>query len=425
MKQGEVLNRVMMLVLFGAVLIYLGVNIWKGVTNPYTLATCYTTTVEETMEVTGFLVREEQVIQGGGAAVVELLFNEGEKVASGQTVALLYQSADAAQRQAQLETLEEERKQLQYALTATNTVSDNARLNEDIIDAIVSLRSSTANGDLTRLEDQTLELRSLIYQRSNAYGGEGGDTAALQSQLDSVNSQISALTSQSGADTTRVTVSQPGTFSGLVDGYESILTPEAVSAMTPAQFEAVSAQSVTAGSGAVGKLITSATWRFACVLTEEEAGRLTEGKSVEVRFSRDWSGEVDMKVERVGAPVDGQCVVIFSTDRFLAETTLLRRQTVELVFSSKEGLRVPNSAVRTVEQTVTDEDGNEQTVQVVGVYAVVGMQYEFKPVEILARRDDYCVVSPVEDPNSPKTILRSGDQVVIAGDEIFDGMVTD
>lgn len=82
MKQGEVLNRVMMLVLLGAVLIYLGVNVWKGLTDPFQVVTCYSSTVEETMEVTGFLVRKEEVIQGNGA-VVELLFNEGEKVASG------------------------------------------------------------------------------------------------------------------------------------------------------------------------------------------------------------------------------------------------------------------------------------------------------------------------------------------------------
>ena len=69
MKQGEVLNRVMMLVLFGAVLLYLGVTVWDGLTDPYTLATCYASTVEDTMEVTGFLVREEQVISGGGAVV--------------------------------------------------------------------------------------------------------------------------------------------------------------------------------------------------------------------------------------------------------------------------------------------------------------------------------------------------------------------
>ena len=422
MKQGEVLNRVMMLVLLGAVLIYLGVNVWKGLTDPFQVVTCYSSTIEETMEVTGFLVREEEVIQGNGA-VVELLFNEGEKVASGETVALLYSSADAAQRRSQLQILEEERTQLQYAITASNTVSDNARLNAEIIEAIVDLRASASGGDLTRLEDQTLELRSLIYQRSTAYGSS--DPAQLQSQLDSINAQIAALTTQSGADTTRVTVSHSGTFSGLVDGYESILTPEAVAAMTPQQLEDLSNQTVSADTSAVGKLITSPTWRFACVINEEQAAQLTQGHTVEVRFSRDWSGEVDMKVERLGAPVDGKCIVIFSTDRFLADTTLLRRQTVELVFRSQEGLRVPSSAIRTLEETVTDENGVETTTQVVGVYAIVGMQYEFKPVEILARRDDYCIVAPVSSGESDKTILRSGDQVVIAGEDLFDGMVVD
>ncbi len=422
MKQGEVLNRVMMLVLLGAVLIYLGVNVWKGLTDPFQVVTCYSSTVEETMEVTGFLVREEEVIQGNGA-VVELLFNEGEKVASGETVALLYSSADAAQRRTQLQALEEERTQLQYAVTASNTVSDNARLNAAIIDAIVDLRASASGGDLTRLEDQTLELRGLIYQRSAAYGGS--DPAQIQSQLDGINAQIASLTSQAGADTTRVTVSHSGTFSGLVDGYESLLTPETVASMTPQQLEDLSNQTVSADPSAVGKLITNSTWRFACVITEEQAAQLTQGHTVEVRFSRDWSGEVDMKVERLGAPVDGKCLVVFSTDRFLADTTLLRRQTVELVFRSQEGLRVSSSAIRTVEQTVTDENGGETTTQVVGVYAIVGMQYEFKPVEIVARRDDYCIVTPVSSGDSDKTILRSGDQVVIAGEDLFDGMVVD
>ena len=57
--------------------------------DPFTTATAYACTVDDAMEATGFLVREEQVIQGNGA-VVDQLFNEGEKVARGQTVAVLY-----------------------------------------------------------------------------------------------------------------------------------------------------------------------------------------------------------------------------------------------------------------------------------------------------------------------------------------------
>ena len=99
--------------------------------------------------------------------------------------------------------------------------------------------------------------------------------------------------------------------------------------MAPAQLEEAMSQSPGSTADAVGKLITDSTWYFACVLTEEQADRLTEGRSIEVRFSRDWSGEVDMTVERIGDTENGRSAVVFSTDKFLSDTTLLRRQTVE------------------------------------------------------------------------------------------------
>ena len=116
MKQGALLNRIMMLVLFGAIVIYLGVYAWDALTDPFTTVTAYSCTVDDAMEATGFLAREEKVIQGASAAVVDQLFSEGEKVARGQTVAVLYSSTAAADRRGQLQALEAERDQLQYAL---------------------------------------------------------------------------------------------------------------------------------------------------------------------------------------------------------------------------------------------------------------------------------------------------------------------
>ena len=85
-----------------------------------------------------------------------------------------------------------------------------------------------------------------------------------------------------------------------------------------------------------------------------------------------------MTVERVGEPEeDGQCAVVLSTDRYLSETTLLRRQTVELVFDSREGIRVPTESIRVVEQTVTDPETEEESqVLTTGVFVLVGQQAE-------------------------------------------------
>lgn len=426
MKQGTLLNRIMMLVLFGMILCYLGVYAWDALSDPFTTVSAYSCTVDDAMEATGFLVRQEQVIQGTGA-VVDQLFNEGEKVARGQAVAVLYSSTAAADRRSQLRALENERAQLQYALTRSVDISDSARLSGEIIDAMTQLRGSVAAEDFTRLEDQTMELKSLVYQRSDAHGGEtqdGGET--LQAQIQNLDGQISALQNQAAQDTTRVWVDQSGIFSGLVDGYETLLLPSTLDALTPADLDALSRQKPAQDTTAVGKLITNATWHYVCALSEEDAAHLTEGGTVKVRFSRDWSGEVSMKVERIGAPQDGRMVVILSSTRFLSDTTLLRRQTVDLVFSSRSGIRVPKNAIRVVTQTETDaETGQSVERQVTGVYALVGVQAEFKPVKIVEQRDDYCVVTAVgsDDPKMAKKDLRPGDQIIVAGRDLFDGKV--
>ena len=131
-----------------------------------------------------------------------------------------------------------------------------------------------------------------------------------------------------------------------------------------------------------------------------------------------------MTVERVGEPEeDGQCAVVLSTDRYLSETTLLRRQTVELVFDSREGIRVPTESIRVVEQTVTDPETEEETTQLVtGVYALVGQQAEFKPVTVLRQLEDFALVVPAGDP-AGREALRAGDEIILSSVELHDGDV--
>ena len=258
MKQGALLNRILMLVLFAALLLYLGVYVWNSMNDPLVTTAAYACTVDDTMSATGFLVREEQIIPGTGGEA-DHLFREGEKVARGQTVALLYSSPEAAARRSQLQALETERSQLQYALAESGDAADNARLSGEIIDAMTALHASVAAEDFTRLEDQSLELKRLVYQRADAFGGTEDGGEELQKRIADLDSQIAALTAQAGQDTTRVTVDRPGTFSGVVDGFETLLTPAQLESLTPARLDELARQSPAGDGSAVGKLITDAT----------------------------------------------------------------------------------------------------------------------------------------------------------------------
>ena len=128
-----------------------------------------------------------------------------------------------------------------------------------------------------------------------------------------------------------------------------------------------------------------------------------------------------MQVERVDEPSGGVSLVVLSSTRSLADTSMLRKQTVDIIFDSVTGIRVPKKAVR----TEVTEDGE----QVIGVYVLTAAQAEFKPVEILVDDGDYYLVEAllpdVPTDNQLKTALRAGDQVIVSSDTLYDGKVMD
>ena len=421
------LNKVVMTLFFAAIILYMGGAAWRGLRDPYPTVQAYTYVVEDTMEATGYLVRQEQVIHGwtiqaeGTEATVRLLPSEGEKIAA--TVALLYSDGAAMERSQRLETLEAEAAQLREAITAGEN-GQGEQIGRKVTSSMVALRRAVEAGDFTRLESQVGTFKSAVYQQAQRYGN-GDDLAAALAAAQNEIKTLRALTPQEGV---RVTVPQSGIFSGQVDGYETVLVPEITEGVTPSLLDSLESRAVEEDSSALGKLITNSQWYFIFSLGEEQAKRLTVGRAVPVRFSRDWSGTVDMTVERISLPENGRVAVVLSTRKFLSETTLLRRQTVELIFDSQMGIRVPLGAVRVEEQTETDkESGETRTVQVTGVYVQVGAFAEFKPVTVLAQGEDYYMVRPLLPENADtvqqKLALRAGDSVIIASEEIWDGKV--
>ena len=65
------------------------------------------------------------------------------------------------------------------------------------------------------------------------------------------------------------------------------------------------------------------------MVTQEEGERLEQAGKLTLRFAGDFTKEVSMTVEKVNQDDQGQAVVILSSDRYLEQTTLLRRETVE------------------------------------------------------------------------------------------------
>ena len=419
MKQGRPLITFVIALFAGALVLYFLVNLWKTFQDPFTTTYTYSYTLNDSIQTDGLIIRQEQVLSGSDG-IVDVTRGEGEKVGINQTVALIYRDDQARQAQEQQDALRLEITQLQYAMGQGESVSSAAKLNDDILNAMVSLRAASTQQDFSDLEDQVLEVKGKVLRREYTYSDDL-NTDTLAARLQDLQTQYQTLRNQSYSAITQITAPTSGTFSTLVDGYEGLINPESARSLTPQALEDLLSQNPAGDSAAVGKLISSDKWYFAAVVTQEEGERLEQSKSLTLRFAGDFTQDVPMTVEKVNQDGQGQAVVLLSSDRYLEQTTLLRRETAELIFNSRTGLRVPKSALRMVTSTSTDEETGETTeTNTLGVYVVTAGRAEFKPVTILTEGDDFYVVQSVR---TDKKALRAGDEVIVQATGLYDGQL--
>ena len=236
---------------------------------------------------------------------------------------------------------------------------------------------------------------------------------------------MKSLRSQAANSVKTIRSPRSGLFSAVVDGYETVLTPDLLSTLTPSALDKLAPADIPANTG---KLILGENWYYVGVVSAAEAQTLQNGKSgsLHLRFTKNVDRDLEVTLASVSAEENGRCVVVFQGNTYLQELTLLRRQSAEIILDAIEGIRVPREALRVTTQTATEKDedtGEEITkeVSVTGVYCVSGAKAVFKPVDVLYTGEEYAVVR--SSGSSEKTRLRSGDTVIAVARNLYDGKV--
>ena len=400
MKQGKSYFTVILWILLAAIAAYFGYNVVSSLYAPLMTATVTPYEAGAGYYASGFVVREEELLYSQFGTTV-LNCAEGAHVAANDTVATGYRSEDAKTRQTRIDELSGQIEQLQYAWSAVSSVYDQAALDADIAGDLAQLSRYLALRDMNSVSDLSPELKGLILRRT----GSDSDSGSLQARISTLQAELETLEAQSAGDTSAILAGKAGTFSAAVDGYESVLTPERLMEMTVAEFESVQPDETDAN--AIGRLVTSATWYYACVVPASELSGVEEGDRATLTFARDYYQPVTMRVARLGGNEAGSRLLVLSSDRALQNVTLLRQQSAEIVFTSYAGLRVPKSAVR-VE--------NGQT----GVYILEGTLAKWKPITILHDTgESYVVTLDTSSTNN----LWPGDELIINAKNLYDGKV--
>lgn len=418
MRESTLATKVMIAILCLGVSVYLAVYFVRGWDEPLVTTRAYAYTQDVGMEASGILVRDETILPDAGGSYVDHILGEGERAAAGQAAALLYTDSAALTTRQAIRTLTAEIEQLQYALDDRTQTGDASRLDGQVLDSITALRSLTAQGDLTTLDDCALNLRTMVFKRDFAYG-DGSAAGQLSQLIQSKQEQLAQLNASLNQVAQVVYTPAAGVFSGTVDGWEGLINPSRLDGLTAQSLSDLLSQTPAPVSGPVGKLITGSTWYFAALLPGTDTG-LQSGKTYSLTFSGDYYGQIPMVLERVSLEGE-QTLAIFSCRTHLSDTTLLRVQAVDVVIHHLEGIRIPRKALRVETVEEEQEDGSTRTVNRYKVYTVERSQSWGREVDILYTDENFYLVRPV-DPSAAKR-LRAGDEVILNSSDIYDGKV--
>lgn len=425
MKQNSLGTKLLMIAVTLALVAYFGIQAVRYFADPLTTTLAYNYRVEESVSLSGYVVRNETVLPAESSGLLQIQREEGERVSDGGTVAAVYADQSSLDRQAEIEALELRVEQLQYAREAAQGADVIQKLDAQIRQNLLDYRTALMAERYRDAEKQGASLRSQVLKRDYS----GANTEELDAQIDTVKGQIKDLRAQGEGKVRRVTADRSGLFSSVVDGYETVLTPERLGELMPSDLTGVKPDGETSSN--VGKLVQGKTWYYAAAVPEETAVMLRkaqqelegQGESLLLRFAKGVERDLPVSIASVSEAENGRAVLVLEGETYLAQLTLLRQQSAQIIYNTVEGVRIPKEALRIVDRTETKADGAEKEIQVTGVYSVVGLEAGFKPVEILYTADHFVLVEPNPPADREGQRLRAGEEIIVTARNLYHGKV--
>lgn len=384
----------------GALLIWVASGLVTGLDRPIETTLAVEYTAHASVQTEGYILRQESPVTSP-CAINALSLDEGQKVSAGEVVAVGYTSQNAQSIQERIGELEDKLRQLLYAADLEDNYPQ-ATLDGEISDYIVRFSSAVKKGDLDAANEQSPALKGLVLRRYL----EESDLLAIRQEAENLQSEITRLQVELLGGVEYIRVKNSGYFSGQVDGFEALLTPQSATTLSVSQIEALAPQSV--GSNVVGKSIVGDLWYYLCIVDAKTAENIRLGETVTVSLAGKTVMNMDMTVCHLSQEEEGRCALLLSCDRYMQNITALRQKSAEVIFATYSGLRVPKAAVRVA------ADGT------VGVYVLEGAHANWKPVTLLYDNGESYVVALDK---SSVSNLWPGDEVIVTAEDLYDGKV--
>ena len=231
----------------------------------------YKTIAHDTINTTGFVIRDEECIKNASNGVLVYQVENGEKITANGVIANVYKDEADAVNYQKICSLEEEiadLKELNSIMGASNVGLDS--VNNKLDQRLTSFIECVNKRDFNAISDNESELLSAIYRKQIITG----DQKNFDEQIAKLESEKESLENNNSGSTSTITTKDSGYFVSDIDGYESTFSVDELSQIKSSDLEKVKPIEFKP-EDYVGKVIKVETWEMEILALNAQLGEHT------------------------------------------------------------------------------------------------------------------------------------------------------
>lgn len=325
---------VVIAVVYGVFMVY------KLIKNPSNTFIVENGTISEEETVSGYIIRDEEVIEEKNKKTIIKIKEEGQRVAKGDSVFRYY-----SDKEGELENkIAELDGKIQAVLeNEENLLPNDKKLLESQIEN--ELDKVNEQNEISKLAEYKKTISSYITKKAKIIGENSPSGSYLKGLIEERTSYEEKLKQESEY----ITAPSAGMVSYKIDGLEKVLTTDNLNTFNKQFLQDLDLKvgKAIASSDVTAKIVNNYNNYIVFNSNSQEAKNAKVNDKVNIKVQNDEA--IVAKIQNIIEEDDGSRTIAISVEKNIEELLSYRRISLDIIWWSASGYRVPNSAIKEID----------------------------------------------------------------------------
>ncbi|MFR3920287.1 MAG: HlyD family efflux transporter periplasmic adaptor subunit [Clostridia bacterium] len=314
--------------------------VYKLIKNPSNTFIVENGTISEEETVSGYIIRDEQVIEEKNKKTIIKIKEEGQRVAKGDSVFRYYSDKEGE--------LESKIAELDGKIQAVLENEENLLPNDKkLLESQIENELDKVNGqnEISKLAEYKKTISSYITKKAKIIGENSPSGSYLKGLIEERTSYEEKLKQESEY----ITAPSAGMVSYKIDGLEKVLTTDNLNTFNKQFLQDLDLKvgKAIASSDVTAKIVNNYNNYIVFNSNSQEAKNAKVNDKVNIKVQNDEA--IVAKIQNIIEEDDGSRTIAISVEKNIEELLSYRRISLDIIWWSASGYRVPNSAIKEID----------------------------------------------------------------------------